>query len=274
VGGASGGRFVESGGVKSKTKRDLDTGAEGLCVAEGNDTRVVDLGLDERGLVKVSFGTKFKGNTAMCAFVVVNSFSTSLNISTDTVVVAGGEGVQAVETVEGDGVVGLVVTKGDSEFGEAAIGDVVTGFSSQKHTVTSDNGVGGEHGALEDVKGSAGVDARLLVDSVKESSLVALVRVKAGVQVKLDTLGNLVVNFNLTAKDVAGGPSLGDGEPMLEVNVFCLNVSINEVGLGVTESSSLEGDTVGSLGLDLKGGTVEVVVLAEEVVGGLAKVLP
>lgn len=44
---------VEARGVQSETERRLDTGSESLGVAEAEDTGVVDLGLDERGVVLV-----------------------------------------------------------------------------------------------------------------------------------------------------------------------------------------------------------------------------
>lgn len=50
-------RLIQFLGVKSQTERSLNTRAEGLSVTKGNDTRVVDLGLDERRRIEVSLGT-------------------------------------------------------------------------------------------------------------------------------------------------------------------------------------------------------------------------
>lgn len=115
--------------------------------------------------------------------------------------------------------------------------------------------------------------ARLLVGRVEDSSLGALVGGEGGGKIKLEALSNKVVKLNLVAEDVGGGPGLGQGKTVDLVSPLALDVSSDEVRLGVTVSSDLEGDVGGSLGLDLKGGAVEVVVLSEQVVGGLSKVL-
>ena len=57
MGRANGVHLVQFLGVKSQTERSLNTRAEGLSVTQGNDTRVVDLGLDERRRIEVSLGT-------------------------------------------------------------------------------------------------------------------------------------------------------------------------------------------------------------------------
>jgi hypothetical protein len=126
---------------------------------------------------------------------------------------------------------------------------------------------------LEYVEGSAGVESRLLVGSVEDSSLGALVGGEGGGKVKLEALGNEVVNFNLIAQDVGGGPGLGQGESVDFVGPLSLNVTSDEVGFVVAGTSDLEGDIGRGLGLDLKRGAVVVVVLGEEVGGGLAEIL-
>lgn len=51
---AGGGGLVQALCVESKTEGGFDTRTEGLCVAEGQNTGVVDLGLDEGGRVEVA----------------------------------------------------------------------------------------------------------------------------------------------------------------------------------------------------------------------------
>jgi hypothetical protein len=60
---------------------------------------------------------------------------------------------------------------------------------------------------------------------------------------------------------------------VLAVGPLGLNIAGNSVGLRVTTTGDLEGDIRGSLGLDLKRGAMEVIVLSKEVVGGLSKIL-
>lgn len=126
---------------------------------------------------------------------------------------------------------------------------------------------------LEDIKSGTGVESALLVNSVDERGLRTLLGEKRRGEVELEALGDEVLELNLGAEDVAGGPGLGEGQAVLAVGVFGLKVAVDGVGLGVTRTTDFEGDVGGGLGLDLKGCSVEVVVLAEEVTGGLAKVL-
>lgn len=85
-----------------------------MSVTESNDTQVVDLGLDKGTVVEVTVKGKavrndmfrivselvylrlcadFDGNTTVGGFGVIDSLGTSLDVSVNTVVVAGGEGV-------------------------------------------------------------------------------------------------------------------------------------------------------------------------------------
>jgi hypothetical protein len=64
------------------------------------------------------------------------------------VVVAGSEGAEVAETVEGDGVLGGREADGTSVAGDSAREDVVRGLGTDQEAVPADNGVGGEGGAL------------------------------------------------------------------------------------------------------------------------------
>lgn len=125
---------------------------------------------------------------------------------------------------------------------------------------------------LEDVKGSPGVEARLLVDSGQQSGLGALLRQQSGGEVELETLGNLVLELDLGAKHVRGRPGLGEGETVVLEVVFGLEVAGDE-GLGIPDESDLEGHAGRRGGLDVESGAVDGEVLGEEVVGGLSEVL-
>lgn len=116
------------------------------------------------------------------------------------------------------------------------------------------------------------MQARLLVDSIEESRLLALLGEQRSGQVKLETLGNLVVEFNLGLEDIRGCPSLGENKTVLEVGVFGLNITGDGRAL-LLAASNFESYTGRGLGLDLERGSVEWVVLSKEVIGGLAKIL-
>ena len=126
---------------------------------------------------------------------------------------------------------------------------------------------------LEDVKESAGVEAGLLVGGGEESRLGTSVGGEGGLEVELDTLGDLVVNFDLGLEDVGGRPGLGEGEAVGLVEELGLDVADDELGLGVAVSANLEEDVGRSRGLHLEGDTADGEVLAKEVVGRLSEVL-
>jgi hypothetical protein len=117
------------------------------------------------------------------------------------------------------------------------------------------------------------VETRLLVGCVQDGAFAAIGGGERGGEVKLETFGDEVVELDLVTEDVGGGPGLGEGETMNLVGPFALDVTVDGIGLGIAGSLDLEGDVGGSLGLDLERGAVEVVVLAEQVVGRLAKIL-
>lgn len=66
---------------------------------------------------------------------------------------------------------------------------------------------------------------------------------------------------------------LGDGQSSLVVSPLSLQITVDGVGLGVLETGNLEGDTGGSLGSDLEGGSGKGVVSAEEIRRRLSDIL-
>jgi len=274
VGGLTGGGVVESGGVESETPRDLDTGSESLGVTEAEDTSVVDLGLDESGVVKVGLGSDLEGDTTGGGLGVVDSLGTSLDVLANSVVVGSGEGGQVSETVKGDGVVRGGVTESTGVSGDGTGGDIVRCLGTNKETVSANNSVGSEGGALEEVDGSPGVEGRLLVDGSKDSRLLGLGGVKSSSEVQFQSLGDLVLQLDLGSEEVGGGPGLGEGQAVLEVDVLSLNVTSDGGRVGITDTSDLEDDVGRGGSLDLKGDTVGWVVLDEEVGSGLAEIFP
>lgn len=63
-------------------------------------------------------------------------------------VVAGSEGAEVAETVEGDGVLGGREADGTGVAGDGAREDIVRSLGTDQEAVPADNGVGGEGGAL------------------------------------------------------------------------------------------------------------------------------
>jgi len=69
------------------------------------------------------------------------------------------------------------------------------------------------------------VKARLLVRRAEEHRLCALLRVERGGGVELEALGDLVLELDLGAERVVGGPGLSDGQAVGFVVVFALDVA-------------------------------------------------
>lgn len=91
--------------------------------------------------------------------------------------------------------------------------------------------------------------------------------------VELEALGDLVLELDLGAERVRGGPGLGEGEAVDLVGVLALQVASDDRRFRVAVSVDLERDIGRGASLDLEGSASEVVVLAKEIVGGLSKVL-
>lgn len=66
------------------------------------------------------------------------------------------------------------------------------------------------------------METRLLVDSIDKSILDTLLGSERASKVELEALDKLVFDLELRLEDIAGVPSLGDGDAILLVSVFCL----------------------------------------------------
>ena len=117
------------------------------------------------------------------------------------------------------------------------------------------------------------MEAGLLVGGGEQRRLGTSVGGECGLKVELNTLGDLVVNLNLSLENVGGRPGLGEDETVGLVEELGLDVASDEGGLGVTRATNLEGNVGGRRGLHLNGGPANGEVPAKEVVGGLAEIL-
>lgn len=101
------------------------------------------------GQPDIRLGTDFERDTRGCRLGVVNSLGASLDVRTNAVVIARGEGVEVVETVKGDGVFGGIVTDGRGVASNLTLGDVVSSLGTKKETITTKDGVCSESRTLE-----------------------------------------------------------------------------------------------------------------------------
>ncbi len=82
---------------------------------------------------------------------VVDSLGTSFDVTAYAVVVAGREGVQVVQGVDGDSILRGVVTNGASIAGNVPTGDVVGGLSANEEAIATEDSVSSEGGSLREV---------------------------------------------------------------------------------------------------------------------------
>jgi len=191
---------------------------------------------------KVGLGSDLEGDTVEGRLGVVDSLGTGLNVLGDLVVVAGGEGGEVSETVDGDGVLRGGEADGTGVSGDSTGGDVVGSLGTDEETVTTENGVGGEGGALEKVDNGTGVEGRLLVDGSKDGRLARLGRVQGGSEVELESLGDKVLELDLSSENVGGGPGLETGSAVFIAG----RVKRDLAARGISELSELPRTSYGS----------------------------
>ena len=93
------GVFTQSGSVKSGSQSNLDALAQLVAVGETKLPDIVDLGLEERGLVQGPFRADFHDNVAAALVTTVpHSLSGDLHLSVQAVVIDCGKGSQGVES--------------------------------------------------------------------------------------------------------------------------------------------------------------------------------
>lgn len=67
----------------------------------------------------------------------------------------------------------------------------------------------------------------LFVNSVEKGRLMAFVREEGSGEIEFESFSDLVIELDLSTKDVGGSPGLGEGETILGVNVLRLDISID-----------------------------------------------
>jgi hypothetical protein len=80
----------------------------------------------------------------------------------------------------------------------------------------------------------------LLVDSIEKSRFMTLVRKEGSGEIQFETFSDLVVELDLSAKNVGGGPGLCEGETILGISIFGLDISIDVCCLRVALTGNLK----------------------------------
>jgi hypothetical protein len=257
------GSLVELLGVERTTQAQGNTLAEEDVVGKSGNTAVVDLGLGERDGVDAVLAGNLKAD-GVAGLGVPGSLGTSLNLAVNLVVVRSGEDAQVVGGGDGSAVERGAVADGGAVGGDSGLADIVTGAGTGKETLVANNGIDVGDGTLEEVEEGTAVEAGLLEVEVELGALGGGGGEEVEETLKLQALGQGVVDLELGVQSVGGVPSLGQGQAGGLVGVFSLNGSRG--GLLVAGlAGHLEGNAIGSGVLELKGGGREVVeILVEE----------
>jgi len=91
------------------------------------------------------------------------------------------------------------------------------------------------------------METTLLENGIEDGSLRTLFRSKRGRKIKLESLGNQVLELDLIADNVGRRPSLGKSESVDFVGPFALNIPSNLVAFGVVVTLDLERNIGGRL---------------------------
>jgi len=263
--------LVQTRRVNRTTNGQLDTRTKQLSVAKSEDTRVGDLGLDKGSTVELVLGTDFQGNS-VGALGIPNSLTTSLDVRADTVVVRGGEHGQGVSGVNSNSILGSRVAERSVVTGNLAVQNIISNFTTSKETFVANYSVDIEVG-LENIKRSNSVDIRLLVNGIDLGSLLANRRKEGSQNLQLETLSKVIFELDLSVEVVGGSPSFSEANAVGLVRVLGLEITEDDTGLVVTLTVNLEGNTVGSSGLDFELNGTDGEVLGKEVLAGLANIV-
>jgi len=126
---------------------------------------------------------------------------------------------------------------------------------------------------LEEINHSAGVKTGLLISSIHQRRLGTFLREQLSVQVKFQSLGDLVLQLDSGAEDIGSGPRLCEGQSIFGIVVFRFHVTRDAERLVITHSSNFECHIGGGFSFDFKGSAEDGEVLAQQVVGRLSEVL-
>lgn len=127
-------------------------------------------------------------------------------------VVASREESQVVASRDGSRVLRNAVANSSGVLGDGSLLDIVATLGTNKEALVAKDGVEVGGGAAQEVEEGTGVHIRLLEVEVELGALGALSREVLSEDLSLETLGNVVVEFEFGVESVGSAPSLGKGE--------------------------------------------------------------
>lgn len=228
------GSLVELLGIERATKTQGDTLTEEDVVGKSGNTTVVDLDLLLRKELvsnKELIGMTFSGKTnlgkgdgvnavlagnlkanGVAGLGVPGGLGTSLDLAVDLVVVRSGKGAQVVSGGDGGAVLRGDVADSGAVAGQGSLVDIIASAGTGKETLVADDGIDVGGGALEEVEEGTAVEAGLLEEQVELGTLGGGGGEEVEETLKLEALGEGVVDLNLGVEGVGGVPGLGQSQ--------------------------------------------------------------
>lgn len=127
-------------------------------------------------------------------------------------VVARGEDGQVVGGGDGSGIGALAVTGCESILGDRGLADIISTFCADEETLMAESQVEACSWALQEVGEQPGVDVGLLVEEVEFTAIRALCGQVVGEHLRLQTLGQVVLQLQFGIEAVRRCPRLGESE--------------------------------------------------------------
>lgn len=145
---------------------------------------------------------------------VPGSLGAGLNGGVDLLVVGGGENVQVVGGGDGGAVERGLVADGSRVAGDGGLLDIVASLTTDEEALVADDTVddGSQVAGGRVVEEGAGLEGGLLEGQVELLALVARAGREDRGELRLQALGEGVVQLDLGVQDVGGVPGLGNGD--------------------------------------------------------------
>ena len=125
-------------------------------------------------------------------------------------VVRSREDAQVVGGGDGSGVnTGQLVANGGRVASDGSLLDIVAGLSTGEETLVAESDIDGGGGTLQEVEESTSVNVGLLEVDIGLSTVGLVGRAVVSEELKLEALGDLVVELELGVERVGSGPGLG-----------------------------------------------------------------
>ena len=167
--------------------------------------------LSERRGVKSVLASNLKADR-VASLGVPGGLSTSLNLRVHAVVVAGGENFQVVTCRDRSRVLRDSVANGCGVLGDGSLLDVIATLSTDEEALVSKNSIEVGSRATQKVDKGTSVQVRLLEVETELGTLGTLSREILSEDLGFETLGDVVVKFELGVESVGSAPRLGESE--------------------------------------------------------------